>query len=250
MVPPRVFISYSHDSVEHKKWVLDFATTLRNRGVDAIIDQWGLNPGDDLPHFMETELAAAQYVLMVCSNRYVDKANAGEGGVGYEKMILTSNYLSRIDGSKVIPIIRQPSGTYAVPTFLSTKLFVNFSNDSEVEYRFDELLRHLLNAPLFEKPDIGTNPFKPMEGSAPNRRSDGVKEIMIGIERCYSATSHRYISYSDLLGKLSMHRLAADTYLHDATQEGLISFVKYTSDLLEITRKGREYLFQHQLVEL
>ena len=49
MIPPKVFISYSHDSADHKEWVLDFATTLRNRGVDAILDQWDLKPGDDLP---------------------------------------------------------------------------------------------------------------------------------------------------------------------------------------------------------
>jgi hypothetical protein len=54
---PKVFISYSHDSQEHKKWVLDLATRLRNNGVDAIIDQWALRAGDDLPHFMETHLA-------------------------------------------------------------------------------------------------------------------------------------------------------------------------------------------------
>jgi hypothetical protein len=47
---PKVFISYSHDSQEHKKWGLDLATRLRNNGVDAIIDQWELRAGDDLPH--------------------------------------------------------------------------------------------------------------------------------------------------------------------------------------------------------
>ncbi len=250
MVPPRVFISYSHDSVEHKKWVLDFATTLRHRGVDAVIDQWDLKPGNDLPHFMETELSAAQYVLMICSNRYVEKANAGEGGVGYEKMILTSNYLSRIDGSKVIPIIRQPAGTYNVPTFLSTKLFVNFSNDSEVEYRFDELLRHLLDAPLFEKPEIGVNPFKPMEGSAPDRSSDGVKEIMKACAKGFNKTSASFIRFSTLLEHLSMHRIAADKYLYDAKQKGFISTKQGFSDRLVITQKGREYLFEHQIVEL
>ncbi|MGF1773846.1 toll/interleukin-1 receptor domain-containing protein [Vibrio wakamikoensis] len=250
MVPPKVFISYSHDSVEHKKWVLDFATTLRNRGVDAVIDQWDLKPGDDLPHFMETQLASAKYVLMVCSNRYVEKANAGEGGVGYEKMILTSNYLSRIDGSKVIPIIRQPSGTYHVPTFLSTKLFVNFSNDSETEYRFDELLRHLLDAPLFEKPEIGTNPFKPMAGSAPDRQSDGVKEIMKGVALCYNRTSGSFIRFSNLLNIMEMHRITADKYLADAKAAGLLSTPHGYPDRLVISKKGREYLFEHQLVEL
>ncbi|HRD65515.1 MAG TPA: toll/interleukin-1 receptor domain-containing protein [Candidatus Competibacter sp.] len=83
--PPKVFISYSHDSTEHKRWVLEFATTLRQRGVDAILDQWELKPGDDLPHFMETQLDQADFALMICTQKYVAKANAGAGGVGYEK---------------------------------------------------------------------------------------------------------------------------------------------------------------------
>ena len=56
---PKAFISYSHDSPEHKNWVLDLATRLRSSGVDAVIDQWDLRPGDDLAHFMETQLTAA-----------------------------------------------------------------------------------------------------------------------------------------------------------------------------------------------
>ena len=119
MNPPRVFVSYSHDSITHKKWVLDFATTLRNRGVDAILDQWDLRPGDDLPHFMETQLENSDYALMICTEKYVEKANAGEGGVGYEKMIMTSSMLSRIDSNKVIPIIRQ-NGSNNRPTFLKS----------------------------------------------------------------------------------------------------------------------------------
>jgi hypothetical protein len=105
MVPPKVFISYSHDSAAHKQWVLEFATTLRDRGVDAILDQWDLKPGDDLTGFMERNLEDAAYAIMVCTKRYVEKANAGEGGVGYEKMIMTSSYLTKISNNKVIPII-------------------------------------------------------------------------------------------------------------------------------------------------
>lgn len=84
---PKVFISYSHDSMEHKKWVLELAMRMRNNGIDAILDQWKLNPGDDLPHFMETNLASSDYTIMVCSTKYVEKANSGKGGVGYEKTI-------------------------------------------------------------------------------------------------------------------------------------------------------------------
>ncbi|WP_370457663.1 SEFIR domain-containing protein [Rufibacter sp. XAAS-G3-1] len=35
----KVFISYSHDSNNHKDWVLQLATRLRLNGVDVILDQ-------------------------------------------------------------------------------------------------------------------------------------------------------------------------------------------------------------------
>lgn len=251
MIPPRVFVSYSHDSVEHKKWVLEFATTLRNRGVDAVLDQWDLKPGDDLPHFMETQLASAEYIVMVCTDRYVEKANAGEGGVGYEKMIMTSSLLSKIDSSKVIPIIRQLAGTHKTPTFLNTKLFVNFSNDEEIEYYFDELLRHLLDSPLFEKPEVGANPFKPMANSAPDRSSDGIKEVMKSVAKCYGVTSAVAIRFSDLLNATKMHRITVDKYLMDAKEAGYLRADKsFPSTRLVLTSKGREYLFEHSLVAL
>lgn len=45
---PKVFISYSHDSEEHKEWVLELATNLRKHGIDVILDQWELAVGKDL----------------------------------------------------------------------------------------------------------------------------------------------------------------------------------------------------------
>ena len=83
--PPRVFVSYSHDTEIHKNWVLGLATRLVANGVDVILDQWDLTLGCDLPRFMETGLTAAERVLAVCTEPYVEKANAGLGGVGYEK---------------------------------------------------------------------------------------------------------------------------------------------------------------------
>jgi hypothetical protein len=246
MKPPRVFISYSHDSAEHKEWVLDFATTLRNRGVDAILDQWDLQPGDDLPHFMETQLEGADYVLMICTEKYVEKANKGEGGVGYEKMIMTSTLLSKIDSSKVIPIIRQ-SGSDNRPTFLKSKIYINFSNDSELEYSLDDLLRVLLNAPLYEKPEIGKSPFTPLEGSRPDRTADAVKEIMKVVSKLYEHREHVYIWFKDVVRMAPMHRLTLDKYLKTAIGQGLLS--KAGNEALKITEKGVNYLFSHDIIE-
>ena len=246
MKPPRVFISYSHDSAEHKGWVLDFATTLRNRGVDAVLDQWDLKPGDDLPHFMETELARSDFAIMVCTKRYVEKANAGEGGVGYEKMIMTSSLLQKIDSNKVIPIIRQDSGVL-LPTFLGSKLYVNFSKDEDVEYSLDELLRTLLNSPLFEKPEIGSNPFKPLSESKPDRISDGLKHVMTAVSDAFKNNPDEVISLRPILTNTDMHRLTFDRYMSKAINEGLI-----TKDLINrygVTQKGIEYLISHGIID-
>lgn len=246
MTPPRVFISYSHDSAEHKSWVLSFATTLRNRGIDAVLDQWDLRPGDDLPHFMETELSKCDYVIIVCSETYVSKANAGEGGVGYEKMIVTASLLQRIDSNKIIPVIRQTS-TPVLPTFLQSKLYINFSNDSEVEYSLDELLRTLLDAPLFEKPTIGTNPFKPMQGAKPDRTADGVKAAMSVIAKAFEKSPYDKLSIGTILTYSDMHRLKLERYLSEAESEGFV-----TSDVLNnysVTNEGYDYLVNHGVMD-
>jgi len=162
MKVPNVFISYSHDTLEHKKWVLELAIRLRNNGIDAIIDQFELQAGDDVPHFMEKNLVKVEKIIMVCTERYVEKANSGEGGVGYEKMIVTSNLLKRIDENKVIPLIRQ-KGETKLPTFLSSKLYINFSKNDEFEFSFDNLLRTIHKTPIFEKPPVGNNPFKEVQ---------------------------------------------------------------------------------------
>ena len=53
MQTPQIFISYSHDSLDHKAWVLKLATDLRSNGVDASLDQWDLVPGQDVAVFMQ-----------------------------------------------------------------------------------------------------------------------------------------------------------------------------------------------------
>lgn len=243
--PPRVFISYSHDSAEHKKWVLDFATTLRNRGVDAILDQWDLKPGDDLPEFMEQNLVAADRAIMVCTKRYVQKANAGEGGVGYEKMIMTSSSLSKISASKVIPIVRE-KGDPATPTFLATKLYIDFSKDSEIEFSLDDLLRHLLNAPLYEKPKIGNDPFRPLDKARPEPMSDGIRTVMTDVASAYDKSSQPYILFQNLLTTTKLRRFTLDKYLAKAEAKGLL---RREGFCIYITGTGRSYLSEHGIVD-
>lgn len=83
---PKVFVSYAHVSEEHKEWVKDLSEFLRKNGIDIILDQFHLFAGMDLPRFMEAHLSSNKNkILCICSQKYVEKANKGSSGVGYEK---------------------------------------------------------------------------------------------------------------------------------------------------------------------
>jgi hypothetical protein len=225
--------------------VLDFATTLRSRGVDAVLDQWDLKPGDDLPQFMEQNLVAADYAIMVCTKRYVAKANAGEGGVGYEKMIMTSSSLAKISANKVIPIVRE-KGDPLTPTFLATKLYINFTKDSEIEFALDDLLRHLLNAPLYQKPEIGGDPFRPFNKARPDKAADGLRDVMTAVAATYDKTAYDYITFSSLLKVTNLRRFTIEKYLSEAEQKDMLY---REGQLIYITDQGRHYLFENGIVD-
>jgi hypothetical protein len=59
--PPKVFISYSHDSPAHADRVLALADRLRADGIDRILDQYEPWPAQGSPRWMERQLAAADF---------------------------------------------------------------------------------------------------------------------------------------------------------------------------------------------
>lgn len=246
MTTPRVFVSYSHDSPSHKQWVLDLATRLRISGVDAILDLWELQPGDDLPMFMERNLASASRVLMVCTENYVDKANSGTGGVGYEKMIVTADLAQSIDSRKVIPIIRQ-NGTRRVPTFLATKLFIDFSREGQFEFSFDELVRTIHEAPLFVKPPVGTRPTF-ADPPPPSQTGDPILVLMKIIVTLFEGDpSTEYIPYkhiASLAKQQGVSRLYLDNLLAELINSDLIRRI---DDFISISPRGRKYAMDNKL---
>ena len=52
MENPTVFISYSQEDNEHKKWVKDLADRLLADGIEVTVDQYDLTLGYRLPQFM------------------------------------------------------------------------------------------------------------------------------------------------------------------------------------------------------
>ncbi len=181
MEPPKVFASYSHDSDEHKQWVLKLSCKLRESGVDVILDQWDLGAGDDMTLFMENGVRDSDRVLVMCTDTYVRKANAGQGGVGYERLIVTAQLAQDLGTNKFIPIIRQSSTDEKTPTFLATRVYIDFTDDEKFDEKLNELLHEIHEVPITKKPSLGKNPL-PNQPTEPEVLSHNLPEIPDKIE--------------------------------------------------------------------
>jgi predicted HTH transcriptional regulator len=59
------FISYKWESEAHVRWVRQFASDLRLRGIDAKLDQWEVRLGESFTEYMQTHINAADVILFV-----------------------------------------------------------------------------------------------------------------------------------------------------------------------------------------
>jgi len=178
---PKCFVSYSHGSQDHDNWVLTIASKLRNNGVNVILDQWDLRLGSDVMHFMESSVRESERVVIICTPKYAEKANSGMGGAGYEKMIVTGEIYHHQQSTKFIPLLRRGSKDSGLPTYLKSKNYIDFTDDSKFATKFDELLRDILNVPLRPKPKLGVSKFAMSEKKAETPMSD---EVITYCSRC------------------------------------------------------------------
>ena len=142
----------------HKDWVLKFSSDLVRHGVDVVLDQWEARLGDDLPFFMEQGLTSSSIVLCVCSGEYVKKANAGKGGVGYEKRIISADMVGGENMRFIIPIVKNNPSNNKMPTFLSGLLYEDFDKN-EYYYSYRRVIARIYNEDIKNKPELGHNPF-------------------------------------------------------------------------------------------
>lgn len=162
---PKVFISYTWTSEEHKEWVRDLADELIANGVDVILDQYDLREGDDINHFMEKSIAdrSIDRVIVISDKKYTEKANNREGGSGYEAGIISLGIAkkieSKIGGNKICPIVVElnDNGEYCLPTYLDGHNAINMIEDYR-HTNFEQLLRWIYNKQKLVKPKLGIRP--------------------------------------------------------------------------------------------
>ncbi|MGB1010606.1 MAG: SEFIR domain-containing protein, partial [Thiolinea sp.] len=138
--PPRVFISYSHDSDEHRDFVLNLANHLRAEGVESWIDQYVPGfPAQGWQRWMEHEIEQADFVLLVCTplyhQRFMGEDQEGGRGVNFEGVVISQLlYDGFQQNTKFLPVVPEGGHFEHVPVTLRSHFF-QLENDYQKLYR-------------------------------------------------------------------------------------------------------------------
>ncbi len=166
MESPKVFISYSHDSPEHRQRVLALAGRLRDEGVDVELDQYETAPAEGWARWMERRIKVADFVLVVCTavyrQRFAGEKNAGEEnageenasglGVKWEGAILTQTlYQQAAQNRRFVPVVFALGDAAHVPLPLAGATHYDLSRKAG----YDRLYRRLTRQPEVVRPGLG-----------------------------------------------------------------------------------------------
>lgn len=240
--PPKVIISYSWTSEEHKQWVRELAERLSSDGVDVTLDVWEVKEGHDLYVYMERMVTDSEIskVLIVCDEKYTQKANERKGGVGAESLIISPEIYAKADQDKFIPVVTQfdEEGQAYLPAFLKGRVFVDMSNDEKAAKNYETLLRNIFNRPLYKRPLLGTAPSYILNEESVLSKTRykllAVREAILGNKSNSKGIIIDYLrSY---VAALEDFKFATDEY-HEPFRETVLSsihnFLPYRDEFIE-----------------
>lgn len=131
-------------------------------GVNVKFDKWDLKEGHDKYSFMESMVKSDEIdrTLIIVDKEYTKRANERKGGVGTETLIITPNIYDNAVQEKFIPIVTEvdENGTAYLPTYLTGRIYIDFSNPDQFEASYERLLRNVYNRPEQSRPKIGSAP--------------------------------------------------------------------------------------------
>jgi hypothetical protein len=173
----KVFISYSHDSIEHTRRVRALADQLRKDGVDASIDQYTQDPNEGWIRWMRSQVNQSDRVLLIFTETYQRRFEGdeeeGKGlGATFEGVIVTQAlYESGGRNAKFRPVVFREEDEKFIPAEL--RRFNRYRVDTPEGY--EKLLRWLHEAPSIVAPPVRPKPDLPPESAPELFRSKPAK---------------------------------------------------------------------------
>lgn len=176
---PTAFISYSWDTSDHSQWVFDLSNNLRKKGIDSKIDKTLVGQSTvNLPQMMISNIRDNDYTIIVLTENYAKRADELTGGVGFENFLLSNNLLE--DKDKYIFIMKH-KGDYekVFPFHFKGFYAIDFSDDSQYDEKFEELLHRIYKIPLYEEAELGEIPELKPKKSIIDNTEDGFSDTDI-----------------------------------------------------------------------
>jgi len=159
---PKVFISYSWSTSEHRLNIKSWADNLIKDGIDVVIDIYDLIEGQDKFAFMERMVTdtSISHVIIFSDKKYAVKANNRKDGVGTESQIISKEVYEKVNQSKFIPIVCEfnENGKPLLPTYLQSRIYIDFSTPEAVNNNWERLVRLIHGKPSDQKPTLGKPP--------------------------------------------------------------------------------------------
>ena len=245
---PKLFISYSWTSPEHQQWVIDFATNLRECGIDVILDKWDLREGHDAYAFMEKMVTDPEIkkVVLICDRNYAEKSDERRGGVGTETQIISPQIYAKADQDKFVAVVRErdDSDEPYLPTYYNSRIYIDLSDEDLFSTNFEQLLRWIYDKPLYIKPDLGKKPA--FLNDAPESSlgtSVAFRRALDAIKNDKNYSSGALTEYFDILiQNLEQLRLTSDDEkFDDKVVESIDQFLPYRNEAIEIFLAVAQY---------
>lgn len=144
----KIFVSYSHDSDEHKDNVLGLCNQLAGDGLTCVIDQELISPEEGWPRWMIRQIESADFVLVVATEeyerRFLGKREGAGKGANWEGTIITQEiYEQYCRNKKFVPIVFRDTDAQHIPIFLKSATHFNVT----VLNQYLQLIRLLTGQP-------------------------------------------------------------------------------------------------------
>ncbi|HEY3607767.1 MAG TPA: SEFIR domain-containing protein [Pseudonocardiaceae bacterium] len=158
---PRVFVSYAHDSEDHKAQVVRFCHFLQQMGMDVRFDRWTESTRQDWSRWAAGEIAAADFVIVIASAAYRRRAediDSSDGrGVRWEAAILRELVTADRNAwfPKLLPVVLPGGRLTDIPLFLQPHSASRYVVTDLTVPGTEALLRTLTRQPRHVVPPIG-----------------------------------------------------------------------------------------------
>ncbi len=139
----KVFISYSWNSEQHKKWVVQLANDLRSQyGIDVECDN--ICEISELNAMIVNKITKSDKIIVVITPDYTYKAENLIGGVGKETKLLYSRYFE--NDKSIVPILKIKANP---PAYLKAVPYIDFTVGS-YDYNVNKLAMRLNDKTAYE----------------------------------------------------------------------------------------------------